>query len=162
MWAVTVRRLRQGLIPKGWSFSETGNYSRTISSDGGLVIVVATGDEATGLRDGTPTTQSRKGPRTLEVIATNANQLDLPFEWPEDVEPTNNNSEAMTWIMLSHWSADSVRAELSRPISYDDALRVSGWYERIILPPVEIQPDDAFEFGPDEAPDVDVVVRRRQ
>lgn len=162
MWAVTIRHLRLGLIPRGWSFSESGNFSRTISPGGSLVIVVATGDEATGVPERSPTTQSRKGPRTVEVVASNAYQLDFPFEWPDNQQPNSENADATTWLLLVHYGGNQVRAELSRPISFDDTFRVSGWHERIILPAIDIEPDDTFDFGPDESPDIDVPVRRRQ
>ncbi len=161
MWAVTVRQLRLGLIPRGWSYSEAGNYSRTMSGDGSLVIVVATGDEATGFPDETPTTQSRKGPRTVEVVATNANQLDLPFIWPLDTPQNPESGDATTWLLLVHFAGSKVRAEVARPVSFDDTLRVRGWHERIILPEVEAEPDEVFEFGPDESPDIDVQVHKR-
>lgn len=132
------------------------------SRDGSLVIVVATGDEATGLSEQTPTTQSRKGLRTVEVVATNASQLDLPFKWPEAVRQSAESGEATTWLLLVHFGGDKVRAELARPVSFDESLHVSGWHERIILPVVEAEPDGTLEFGPDESPDIDVQVHRRQ
>ena len=162
MWAHTVRQLRLGLIPLGWDFSEAGNFSRTISPDKSRVIVVATGDEATGLPEQMPTTQSRKGPRTIEVVATNAGQLSLDFKWPEDIPQSAETKEGTTWLLLVHFAGDKVRGELARPVCVDDALRVSGWHERIILPVAEAEPEEMFDFGSDDSPDIDVEVRRRR
>ena len=160
MWATTVRILRDGLKPKGWQICEAGNFSRTVSPDSALSIVVATGDEATGIPRAYPTTQSAKGPRTVEVVASNAYQLDLPFEWPENRRLISENGKPATWILLIHYVGDQVRAEFSRPVSFDDSQRVIGWHERIILPSVDLEPD-SIEFDPDDSPDVDVPVERR-
>jgi hypothetical protein len=53
---------------------------------------------------------------------------------PEDLDESNGK---MTFLLLFHRAVDAneIRCELSRPIQMNEEGQVSGWAERIILPP---------------------------
>lgn len=163
MWAVAIRHLRAGLLPK-WQAKDDGNYSITVSPDGQVAITVATGDDGTGIADRIPTTQSSKGPRTMEAIAANNKQMGFELTFPDGWVPPLYDpakfGDCTTWILLIHREDAAVRAELSHPLEFDDNKRVSGWKERILLPSVDTGPLDEVEVEEGEQP-VDVPVQRK-
>ena len=165
MWAVTTRHLRMALLPKNWKATNNANFSLTVSSDGKIAIAVATGDEATGIAEMVPTTQSSKGPRTVEAVAANNKQSGFKFTYPDGWKPSlrvpANFDGYATWILLIHRAQTAVRAELSYPLDLDENQRVSGWRERILLPSISIDPLDRTEFERREQP-IDVPVRRKE
>lgn len=82
---VTTRSFREQVLSRGWTKNDTRGYSRTISPDETVAIVVASGDEWTGRVDDHPnprmrrqpkTTQS-KGPLTESVVEANERQYVL-------------------------------------------------------------------------------------
>jgi hypothetical protein len=166
MWAVTVRRLRQLLVPKGWSCCDDGNYPLVLSPTREVAVSVATGNEGTGLKNSMPTTQSPKGPRTIDAVVVNNAQLGLELPFPDGYQPrergVDENPTYTTWLLLIHRVGDGaeIRAELSHPLSFDENQHVAGWRERIILPTVEFEPD-GFELDQDEESDIEISVRRR-
>lgn len=163
-WAVVIRNLRVALLPSKWEAKDDGNYSITVSPDERFAITVATGDEATGIADRVPTTQSRKGPRTMEAVAANMKQLGFELTFPDGWIPPLYDpakfGDCTTWILLIYRDGMMLRAELSHPLGFDDNKRVSGWRERILLPSVEIGPRDQVELVEREQP-IDVPVRRK-
>src|SRR5579859_6709186 len=76
-WSETVRALREELIPLRWERSDEDNLPFTVNPDRTVAIAVATGDEATGLRDRIPCTKSSKGPRTANAVQRNGLQYSL-------------------------------------------------------------------------------------
>lgn len=163
-WAVAVRHLRFGLVPLEWTTNDDGNYSLTISPDGSLAIAVATGDEFTGIADETPSTQSKKGPKTVAVVAANNRQLGLDLVFPDGMEPPLLDpwrfGNCATWLLLMNREDKVIRRELSHPLGFADDQRVSGWKERIILPDIELDSLDDIAL-PDDDLDFDVSVVRR-
>jgi len=163
-WAMTVRALREYLLPQGWDRVDDNNYSLTVNPTGSMAIVVATGDEATGQSDASPTTRSSKGPSTAEAVASNQQQLELPFapfvvSSTADVSPEDRR---MTWILLVHRGPSEVRAELSLPTSMATDGKPSGWRERIILGSILLDPDVPDIVPPENlAPDIEIDVKRR-
>lgn len=164
VWAVAIRHLRMGLLPQQWQARDDGNFSVTVSPDGQVAITVATGDDRTGIADRIPTTQSSKGPRTMEAVAANNKQMGLDLVFPDGWIPPLYDpakfGDCATWLLLIHRDDLAVRAELSHPLGFDDYKRVSGWKERILLPSVDVAPVEEFEFEQLEEP-VDVPVRRK-
>lgn len=155
-WWRTLRSLREQLLGagSGWRKDDTGNYSLTINDDHRVSIVVASGDEMTGLIHGDdPKTKAPKGIRTENRVEQNA-QGDL---FPHLLKRPSNPGLFDLWVLLIHIKPEEIRAELSRPITMEDH-HITGWSERIILPinkedpeRVRISPDD---FGPDFDPEV--------
>ena len=164
IWAVAVRHLRFGLVPEKWQAKNDANYSITISPDGRIAIAVATGDEETGIAQGFPTTQSSKGPRTMDALAANNRQLGFEFRFPGGSAPPLLDparfGECATWLLLIHRGSKQLRAELSHPIGFDNNLRVSGWKERLLLPPIDIEQLTVFQPEERKQP-IDVPVRRK-
>lgn len=159
MWAHTLRRLRQRTTLHNWTPNDDGNYSVALSPDKLIAVAVSTGNENTGHPTTMPTTMSRKGPRTAEVVA--ANQLILDLRLPGEASPVIAGSQQReTWLLLIHMDDSEVRAELSLPLTIDEFDFVSGWRERIILPSVEFGPSE-IDLPVDDSPDIDIAVRRR-
>ena len=162
LWAETIGNLR-ALLPE-WQSKDDGNYDLTVSPNGQIAIAVATGDDSTGIADLIPLTQSSKGPRTVEAVAANQNQLRFEFRFPDAwipplYDPARVESRA-TWILLIHQTDTTVRAELSLPLRLDPKNRVSGWSERILLSLVDYTPLGEIELNEREQI-IDVPVRRR-
>lgn len=162
-WASTVRGLREYLLPE-WERSDENNYSLVINPAGTIAIAVATGDDGTGRLDATPTTKSSKGPSTVEAVASNQLQLDLPFVFPPLEAPARPaaDKQRMTWILLVHRAQGEVRCELSLPSSMGTDGRVDRWEERIILKAIPTDPE-IIEITPPQPqlPDINVEVKRR-
>ncbi len=163
-WAVTVRALREYLLPAGWERSNENNYSLVINPTGTVAIAVATGDEGTGRSTAAPMTRSSKGPSTAEAVTSNQLQLDLIFP-PVTVPPLPavDDAQRMTWILLVHRGQGEVRCELSLPTSMGPDGRVDGWQERIILGAIPTDPDivEIVPPSPPDQPDINVDVKRR-
>src|SRR3982750_4430938 len=61
-WAETNIASRVLLIPKDWTPNDANNFSRVVNPEETLAIVVATGDERTGIATQEPQTRYPKGP----------------------------------------------------------------------------------------------------
>jgi hypothetical protein len=162
-WAETVCALREVLTPAGWQRSNDNNYATCLAPAGQMAIAVATGDDATGWGGATPSTNARKGPRTLDAVAVNQMRftfMDEPIARRET--PTTAGGGRETWIMLIHRAATEVRCELSLPISMDEDGHVNAWRERILLGSIPLDGDMGEVVpAPPTLPDIDVSVRRR-
>lgn len=169
VWGRMVRALREQMIPHGWGRSETGYLETAIRADRRVAISCATGDEHTGIEDANPFTKYRKGPRTVDAVAQNHNQinflaqLDPPgFKVRKKVEPT---PDTLTWLLLTHRTSTEIRCELSLPQMIGPDGRVTGWAQRLILPPVSIDGDESsFSIDDDATEHEEIVVeveRRR-
>jgi len=163
MWATAIRHLRMGLLPR-WTVNDEGNYPLTVSPDGSVAISVATADEATGVANRSPATQSSKGPRTMEAVAANNAQLGFelvyPDGWALPAYDGGRFGDCATWLLLIHCDETTVRAELSLPLGVDEFRRVSGWKERILLPNIDIDPLRDVESDDRQQP-IEVPVQRR-
>jgi len=156
-WGRTVRVLREGLAPRGWSRSDEGNFCTVVEPGGAFAIAVASGSEYTG-RAGreTPTTKRRKGPSTAEAVHTNA-QLYL---FQELLPAVQAEPDRATWVLLFHSDGKEIRAELSLPNSIGDDGHINGWRERIILGAQPLD-DEIAPAAPDFGPDPTIDVRRK-
>ena len=159
-WAETVAAVRENLAPLGWTRSELKNYSRAIDAAGRVAIAVAAGNEETGHAEGSPSTKTAKGARTVEAVVINQAQL-LLFEDPAPAaEAAEGLDERVTWLLLMHRARNEVRCELSLPVAIGPDMRVSQWRERIILGSVSLD-GEPEEIRLPELSDIDVEVRRR-
>ena len=159
-WAETVCGLRDELVPLGWSRSDEANLPLTVNADKTLAICVNTGNEDTGIQDGSPCTRSTKGPQTRQAILENLGQLRL-FPATDVIR-----EDRTVWILLIHrdMRAREVRAELSQPISISDEGKVDRWKERIILSSTPFD-DDLVSLiegdnGP-QTPEIDIEIKKR-
>lgn len=159
-WGETVRALREQLAPFGWYRDDERNYSRAVHPDGRIAIAVATGNEATGLADGLPSTKSAKGPSTVGALEVNRLQAWLPGMEPPEESRSGEGKALTTWVLLVHHADNEIRAELSLPLDIGDDGRISVWRERILLRAMPLDPEP-IEVVPPTQPDIDVVVRRK-
>jgi len=161
-WGETVRALREQLAPAGWERNDEKNYSRTTHPNGRIAIAVATGDEATGAADLTPTTKSAKGPSTAEALEVNRAQAWLPGMEPSQAgeEEDEGKPPVTTWVLLVHHAENEIRAELSLPYDTGTDGRIAVWQERILLRVLPLDPEPISVVPPTQ-PDIDVLVRRK-
>lgn len=161
-WGETVRALREQLAPAGWERNDEKNYSRAMHPNGRIAIAVATGDEATGAANLTPSTKSAKGPSTVDALEVNRAQAWLPGMEPGQAAEEDDEAKppVTTWVLLVHHADNEIRAELSLP--YDTATdgRIAVWQERILLRALPLDPEPIAVVPPAQ-PDIDVVVRRK-
>ncbi len=140
-WGKTNELLRVRLLPRGWSHDNPKNLPRTISPAVDFAIVGTTGDAATGLAGGNPTTRYAKGLETARAIERNG-QLSFDFVdhgVGEALFAVAGSENALaTWLLLYHVVDRQIRAELSLPESISPRGYVDAWTERIIMPAVEL------------------------
>lgn len=165
-WNQMVRALREYLLPKGWSRSNENSFPLVVNPNGTMAIAVSSSDEQTGRGEVSPATKSSKGPRTIEVVAANQEQMNLfrlePSPVPTAASETNSDDNRMTWYLLFHRAINEVRCELSLPLFMGDDGRIVGWQERIILGTIPTDPE-FLELTPPAPPqpDIDVAIKRR-
>ncbi len=155
----TVRLLREQLAPLGWSYDNPRNLARTLSPDRQLAIIATLGDAATGVAHVQPSTRYEKGIATVEAVSRNFLQLTLPIDLGDEGPVDADAEGTATWVLLYHVTESEIRAELSLPDSMVDGY-IDTWVERIILPPVPLEPA-ASPAVPRPAAEPDVVVARR-
>lgn len=158
-WAKTTRALREEMSPLGWSAVNDRNLPIVLSPDGELAIFCSSGDDGVGVGDTTPQTKNKKGMVTICAISRNCDQLSLPFDPPVAVPP-GKLPERSTWVLLVHRNATELRAELSFPAAVDEAGRVVGWAERIILGSIDLGGADIVQ-SPEQEPPVTIPVQRK-
>jgi hypothetical protein len=159
-WAETMAAVRENLVPLGWTRSEQKNYSRALDPQGSIAIAVAAGNEETGRADGTPSTKTAKGARTVEAVVINQIQLQLFEEPAPATETAEIEDERVTWLLLMHRAQTEIRCELSLPVAIGTDMRVNQWQERIILRSIPLD-DEPEEMSPPALPEINVEVRRR-
>lgn len=146
-WAETTIASRQFLVPRDWTPDDVNNLSRVVSPDGKVAIVVATGDERTGIATAEPRTKYPKGPETSTAVRINE-QLSLLNQNP--VVDKTPAIQRETWIFLIVATDLEMRYELSSPLGQDNDGRVVAWSERIIFPPIEIDSLPTNDGGDDD------------
>lgn len=162
-WAITVRVLREELIPKKWTRNDAGNYSTVVSPDEAIAIAVVTGDENTGLADAVPTSKYPKGPATQAAVSANERYLFPEMEAIRQAEAAEVEAaeKRITWMLLKRRSDDLVYAELSLPASMTKDGNVEEWLTRIILGPTPIDESGMVVDEDSSEEPIDVPVRRR-
>lgn len=157
--SLTIRGLRENLIPQGWLKCDRGNYPRIISPNQKMAIAVTSGCSNTGKPNALPSNRNPKGSCTIGVVETNSRQLNLAFPG-QDLSPQEEEmNPKLTWILLFYRDKEELRAELSLPAEMDKTGYIRSWVERIILPtqPLNNTPPVIPEFGPD----ITIEVRKR-
>jgi hypothetical protein len=161
-WLETVRRLREGLAADGWLLNDDRNSPRVVHPSGELAVVPVSGSSETGLVDGLPRTANPRGAASSRAVQVNG-QLELGFPVALLADLAGEKlSGVVTYFLLYHRSEhDELRSELSLPTRISERGIVSGWRERILLPPrafgaVERLPRDA---GGDDGVDFDIAAR---
>jgi hypothetical protein len=163
----SVAALRGLLLPRGWVEVQHDNVARTVHRERGIAIIVASGNEFTGVANGANhlTTAWPKGSAAFAgAIIPIQDGLDAVdgsgFDWGMDEAA---DVEWTVYYLLYHRADDEVRVELSAPSRIDDSGFPRGWASRrIMLSPYLTQQfysdDDEGDSGPEE---VDVPVTAR-
>lgn len=136
-WGRATRALREQLVPHGWTYDNPHNLARTIHPSGDFAVVLATGDEGTGLPSSGAGPRHARGYATEQAIHANGQ---LTFEFGPLLQLSTGGRSAglghlQTWFLLYHPHPDHFRAELSLPRGIDRG-RITRWTERILLPPL--------------------------
>jgi hypothetical protein len=165
-WGRATRALREQLVPLGWSYDNPNNLARTIHPSGDFAVVVATGDDGTGLRGSGAGPRHARGYATEQAIHANG-QLAFEFEALMQLASAGRAAglgHLQTWLLLYHPEPEFFRAELSLPRGFERG-RITKWTERILLPllprdPARCHADPgALPAGPQ--PDGEIAVRHR-
>jgi hypothetical protein len=136
-----VAALRSVLLSKrGWEIVEDDFVARTVNRKKRIAIVVAGGNEFTGLpgTDADFTTKWHRGSRAFAGAPTNQ-QMGFDdvdgsgFDW--GLRENDPSMEWRLWYLVHHRSKYSVQLELSAPGHLDDCYFPRSWVERIFLPP---------------------------
>ncbi len=163
-WSAGVCSLREQLSAAGWTRAEEDGLPLILSPSGGIAIALETGDDGTGLADRIPKTKYTRGPATVAVVVRNKNQSEL---WESDKEEvTVPNPTCQTWFLLRRRIEETILSELSLPDAIGVDGRVESWIERIILPPISLDPSSGgilplAPTGGGDSGDIDVRVHRR-
>jgi hypothetical protein len=155
-WARTVRSLRELLIPRGFTRSESGRLSTVVAPGGEFAIAVAVGDAATGDASRQPKTKNARGPATCAAVDTNQKLLieGVLASAEDDPDP-----KRPTWYLLIAEIDAELRVELSLPLRVGEDDRIEEWQERILLPPILLGDDTLVRL--DLSPELDVRVTPR-
>jgi hypothetical protein len=167
-WSEAIAGLREQTALLGWHGEDDQNLPYTVNESRTIRIAVATGDEYTGIKDQTPCTSSKKGPRTVNAVESNKQQYEL---WPgveltpETLMNVTGSMGCTTWLLLVHRDvkAQEIRSELSRPVEMNAEGRVSEWAERIILASTPFTGPKSGVVPPDvpKSPEIDMRIKRR-
>ncbi|HEY5882187.1 MAG TPA: hypothetical protein VIU11_24975 [Nakamurella sp.] len=136
-WGRATRALREQLVSQGWSYDNPNNLARTIHPSGEFAVVVATGDEGTGLPSSGAGPRHARGYATEQAIHANGQ---LAFEFDALLQLSVAGKAAgvghlQTWFLLYHATPEFFRAEVSLPQEFERG-RITEWTERILLPPL--------------------------
>jgi hypothetical protein len=160
-WGKTIQRLRDLLVPQGWSAVNERNLPLIIDPAKKVAIAVATGDDGTGVASLAVRTKYPKGLATATFIEKNWEQLSL-FDHGGKVKIIKRReSDCMTWVLLVSRTDKEVRCELSLPTSLDYSGHVGTPVERIILEPISIDGDSIELPVDDRVDDIDIQISKR-
>lgn len=137
-WENTIVMLREQLIEKqGWHICDDYNLNRTISPKSDYSIVVSSGNANVG-KNVNPTTLNKKGQLSAAVVdVNNVVQLSL-FPIQSSKTKKYNVERIPHWFFLYYNDGNKIWLELSLPRQIGKDGRISSWFQRIILEPVEI------------------------
>ncbi len=137
-WENTIIMLREQLVEKlGWSICDDYNLNRTISPRKDYSIVVSSGNANVG-KNANPSTLNKKGQLSAAVVdVNNVVQLSL-FPIQSSKTKKYNVERIPHWFLLYYNDGNKIWLELSLPRQIGKDGRISSWFQRIILEPVEI------------------------
>lgn len=156
--------LRGRLMALRWTRNDSKNIAHIVREDGEVVIVAASGDMNTGVRNSPVHAQTKRRRGRAGVAEIRRNQLVLS---PEFEVLRGDHEEAAVagplWYFLFHRDRDLVRTELSLADSVSEDGALIGWRVRLVLPEINLldPPTPGGRLGDGGAPDVDVPVHPR-
>lgn len=136
-----VNTLSQVLRPRGWRRDDKHNICRLVSDERRIVLIVTSGDEATGIPYLTfkkyPRSKYPKGLAMRTAVDSNQSALDIPgYALPAAQGSSDPYSGYSLWTLMVYVNSREIRSEVSRPTGFDSQDRIAGWDERIILSPI--------------------------
>ncbi|HEB9656541.1 TPA: hypothetical protein RZL14_003549 [Yersinia enterocolitica] len=170
-----VSGIRDVLAPKGFNALSVRNVELT--TNGQIALYLCRGCTQTGLALGRPESRMKKGDFTRELMGLILNntpgqgalkfedkQLDFGFENSDTASPPllpNKLGKDLWFLLYDLDEVDengrmSIRAELSRPISYNDKNIVNDFSTRLILDTKRPSPVDMIGVEPQFTPDIDI------
>lgn len=137
-WGYTAISLREQLIKKGWSYNDEYNLNRTIDPKNNFAIVISSGNAGVGKLGYNPSTMNKKG-ELSEVLAEVNNERQLSLFVVDSPKRRKYNIQNMLhWFFLYYNDIDKIWIELATPRALDSNGRISTWFQRIILPPINL------------------------
>jgi len=136
-WSDTTAALRMELLKDGWRRCRDGGLETVVSPDGRVAIAVSGGDSGTGIASAPPRTKNAKG--ACSIAAIEQNQIELTPDDPTEFDLDAMPAGCQTWFLLLFSSGESVRCELSLPVSVGEDRRVDRWSDRLILDPLMLE-----------------------
>lgn len=156
-WAGTTRKLRDDLPITVWRKSDS-DLSLVVNGFKRIVICVAGGNENTGNPDAVPCSKRPVGMATRRAIDRNRQGvLDLKYTDPQQVPPSN----CITHLLLRNRINEKIFWELSVPDELSVEGFVVGWSERIIFPPITLEPLPSPRSDDEDDSDQAVSVTRK-
>lgn len=163
MYQANVASLREVLLPRKWKKDDTDGVARTVHAERGLAIIVAAGNEFTGVpeTDEYFTTKWPKGSCAL----TGVRYVAEGFDAIDETFPASPNVKGVweVWYLVHHRVEDEVRVEISKPGRLDGRDHPCDWIERIILNPLKLNPEVDIHPDSDDddqgGPEVPVVLK---
>lgn len=137
-WENTIVMLREQLIESfGWSICDDFNLNRTISPKKDFAIVISSGN-ANVAKNSNPSTLNKKGQLSAAVVDVN-NVVQLSLFPIQSTKTKKYNVERIPhWFLLYYNDGNKIWMELSLPREIGKDGRISSWFQRIILEPIEI------------------------
>jgi len=157
-----VRAFRDLYVPDGWTVDHAGGLEKTWSPDRAYVVITKAGDEGVGICGTFPQPKRKPGNETRKVVENGTLLLDA--NWM-NVAPKGATETSATWMLLVYRKGDVVRSELSWLTGMNDDDSVMGWYERILLPELDLTNIDLTGLrsgSPDTGGAIDVPVTRKR
>lgn len=159
----TVRAKRDILMACGWTSHTVNNCELTAHPGKNITISVSGGNKETGNQYGTPQTKNPKGSQTELLVVENSNQLDMFSPNNEQQEDKLDDTTCQNWMLLYYpdFQNNEVRLELSLPTSIGRNGKVNNWRLRLILEPIQLDPESDATYEPDYAPEPDIQIERK-
>lgn len=137
-WGHTAIALREQLVNKGWSYNDEFNLNRTIDPKNNFALVISSGNAGVGKLGYNPSTMNKKG-ELSEVLAEVNNEKQLSLFVVDSPKKRKYNIQNMLhWFFLYYNDIDKLWIELATPRALDSNGRISTWFQRIILPPINL------------------------
>ena len=158
-----VKAIRDALIPMGWTRQTVNNCELTAHPVKNITISVSGGNKETGNQFGIPETKNPKGSQTELLVIENSYQDDMFTPKNELTAGKFDQVACQNWILLYHHDPQNneVRIELSLPTSIGRNGKINGWHLRLIIDPIQLNPEVNTIFKPDYAPEPEIQIERR-
>ena len=158
-WAAATTRLRQVFRPEGWDKGDGDGIETVVNHERKIKIAVLSTDHGTADINRRPKNRTIKGPASERVVELN-NQMEL-FTLGE-MGPIAESPYSM-WYVCIYDDGSSVRAELSKPVTFSGGF-ITQFSERIFV----LQDGDwekvvrtLSDKAPEQYDDLKIDVRRK-